>query len=167
MQKLDYSIRSYAEGDLSALQTIRAAAFAPVFRSFRTLAGEKAAPFVYSPSNSEEGQEAHLVSMCEANSRHTVLVAEAEGKPIGFCGFTCDAASEVGEIGLNAVDPSFANQGVGTALYRAASEAMRQRGIKAIMVGTGGDDSHAPARRAYAKAGFDRAIPSVLLIQTL
>lgn len=167
MQKFAYSIRPYAEGDLSALQTIRAAAFAPVFRSFRTLDGKKAAPFVYSPANAEQGQEAHLASMGEAGSRHTVLVAEAEGKPIGFCGYICDAASEVGEIGLNAVDPIFANQGVGTALYRAASEAMRQRGMKAIRVGTGGDDSHAPARRAYAKAGFERAIPSVLLIQTL
>jgi hypothetical protein len=34
-------------------------------------------------------------------------------------------------------------------------------------VGTGGDPSHAPARRAYAKAGFGPAIPSLTLYRLL
>jgi GNAT superfamily N-acetyltransferase len=167
MQKFIYSIRPFAEGDLPALQTIRAAAFAPVFQSFRALAGKTAASFVYSPANAEEGQSAHLNSMCEAASHHTVLVAESDVKPIGFCGYTCDSENKVGEIGLNAVKPSFAGQGVGTALYREALDAMREQGMQAVIVGTGGDESHAPARRAYAKAGFDRAVPTVLLVRAL
>jgi len=31
----------------------------------------------------------------------------------------------------------------------------RQEGLKYAMVGTGMDEGHAPARRAYEKAGFD------------
>jgi hypothetical protein len=34
-------------------------------------------------------------------------------------------------------------------------------------VSTGGDPSHAPARRAYEKAGFGPAIPSVSLYKLL
>ena len=33
--------------------------------------------------------------------------------------------------------------------------------IALAALGTGGDPSHAPARRACEKAGFDRAIPGV------
>ncbi len=38
---------------------------------------------------------------------------------------------------------------------------MRELGAEVATVGTGGDPSHAPARRAYAKAGFGPALPSV------
>jgi hypothetical protein len=34
-------------------------------------------------------------------------------------------------------------------------------------VGTGGDRSHAPARRAYEKAGFIVGLPSIYLYQRL
>ena len=34
-------------------------------------------------------------------------------------------------------------------------------------VGTGGDPSHAPARRAYEKAGFGPAIPSLYYYRAL
>lgn len=167
MQKFDYSIRNYVDADLPALQAIRAAAFGPVFASFRELAGRGVADTVYSPKRAETGQANHLAHMCEPQSAHRVLVAEASGVPIGFCGVTCDRANQVGEIGLNAVDPEFASHGVGTALYRRALEVMREQGMTSAVVATGGDHSHAPARTAYGKAGFDRAIPSVLLLRNL
>ena len=40
-------------------------------------------------------------------------------------------------------------------------------GMRAATVSTGGDDSHAAARRAYEKAGFSARIPSVWLCRTL
>jgi hypothetical protein len=39
--------------------------------------------------------------------------------------------------------------------------------MRVATVGTGGDPSHAPARRAYEKAGFDREIPSVWMYRPL
>jgi GNAT superfamily N-acetyltransferase len=72
--------------------------------------------------------------------------------------------TEVGEIGPNAVDPTHAGQGIGTAMYEFALADMRAAGLK---VATGGDRSHAPARRAYRKAGFDREIPSVWMCRAL
>lgn len=75
--------------------------------------------------------------------------------------------SYVGEIGLNAVKPSYANRGIGTHMYTFAIERMKAAGMRVATVATGGDDSHAPARRAYQKAGFNVQIPSVWLCRTL
>jgi hypothetical protein len=44
---------------------------------------------------------------------------------------------------------------------------MKERGMALATVGTGGDPSHGPARRAYAKAGFGPAIPSISLYKLL
>ncbi|WP_437957583.1 GNAT family N-acetyltransferase [Sorangium sp. So ce119] len=70
-------------------------------------------------------------------------------------------------IGLNAVDPAHAGKGIGTAMYEFALARMRQSGMKVATVATGGDPSHAPARRAYRKAGFDVEIPSVWMCRKL
>ncbi len=44
---------------------------------------------------------------------------------------------------------------------------MKEWGAEVATVSTGGDPSHAPARRAYGKAGFGPAIPSVALYKLL
>jgi GNAT superfamily N-acetyltransferase len=58
-------------------------------------------------------------------------------------------------------------EGLGTAMYVYALDIMRAQGMIAASVGTGGDPSHAPARCAYKKAGFARAVQSVYLYRTL
>ena len=78
-----------------------------------------------------------------------------------------DADKRIGEIGLNAVHPEHAGRGVGTALYEQILTRMRALGAAIATVGTGGDPSHAPARRAYDKAGFGPAIPSLWLYKLL
>jgi GNAT superfamily N-acetyltransferase len=78
-----------------------------------------------------------------------------------------DAAKRIGEIGLNAVHPAHAGQGIGTEMYDYALARMKEAGMTVATVGTGGDPSHAPARRAYEKAGFGPAIPSVYMYKLL
>lgn len=73
----------------------------------------------------------------------------------------------IGENTLDAVAPNEAGRGVGTTLLEHALSFMRAEGTKAPVVGVGGDDSHAPARRAYAKAGFRIGIPSVHIYRAL
>lgn len=72
-----------------------------------------------------------------------------------------DRDGGIGEIALNGVHPDYAGRGIGTALYELALDEMAAAGLKVATVSTGGDPSHAPARRAYEKAGFDVGIPSV------
>jgi len=73
----------------------------------------------------------------------------------------------MGEIGLNAVHPDHAGQGIGAAMYEKVMAKMKAAGTVLATVGAGGDPSHAPARRAYEKAGFGPALPSVYLYKLL
>jgi len=158
-------IRVSVPEDLPTLQRIRAAAFAPVFRSFRMAVGPDIAGVAFAH---EEADQAKLLdALCRADSDHTILVAKVEGAVIGFVSFRVDAVRGVGEIGLNAVHPDHTGQGVGTRMYLRALEAMRRSGATVATVGTGGDAAHAPARRAYEKAGFAAGIPSVHLYRLL
>ena len=72
-----------------------------------------------------------------------------------------DASRSIAEIGNNAVAPDWQGRGVATALYGHALSAFRRSGAGVACVSTGGDPAHAPARRAYQKAGFRIAVPSV------
>ena len=161
----DLSLRPFAPGDLAALQRIRAAAFAPVFAALRAMVGEEIAALALAAAEAE--QAALLDEICAEGSGHHVRVVSLGEVPIGFVSFTVDAASRTGEIGLNAVHPDHAGRGVGGWMYGEALAAMKALGAALAAVGTGGDPSHAPARRAYEKAGFGPAIPSVHLYRLL
>ncbi|MEM6474579.1 MAG: GNAT family N-acetyltransferase [Pseudomonadota bacterium] len=165
MSKLNFTIRPFAAADLAALHTIRNTAFAPVYASFRALVGPELAPIVFAKAEDEQGK--WLDTICRPDSDHCMAVATLEDRPIGFCDYSTDAQTRIGEIGLNAVDPDYAGKGVGTALYEHALNELRAAGMQAATVSTGGDASHAPARRAYAKAGFAAAVPSVHLYRML
>ena len=90
-----------------------------------------------------------------------------DGHVIGFVTFSLNPKKKIGEIGLNAVHPEHAGQGVGTALYEFAIAEMRKAGMKLATVGTGGDTSHMPAHRAYRKVGFDAHLPSLWMYKVL
>ena len=65
-----------------------------------------------------------------------------------------DPVAGAGEISILGVDPDRQGAGIGTALTLFALERLREAGMGVAMVETGGDPGHAPARRAYEKAGF-------------
>ena len=165
MSKNDLEIRPFGADDLPTLHSIRLTAFAPVFRSFRDQVGSELAALLYADAEQEQGE--WLDQICSHNSSHRVFVAVKGVEVIGFCDHSVDPVSRIGTLGLNAVHPDAAGKGVGTALYRHAIEQMRAAGMEAVTVATGGDSSHAPARRAYAKAGFGRGIPSVHMSRVL
>lgn len=159
------SIRGVVAGDTDRLQDIRRAAFAPVFASFRAILGDVI--YEIAQRRSDEAQAGLLTSMLAPGSGWEVYAAERDGVVVGFVSVQLDAETTVGEIGLNAVDPAFAGRGVGTAMYEFAVARMVAAGMKVATVGTGGDPSHAPARRAYRKAGFVAEIPSVWMCRDL
>ena len=76
-------------------------------------------------------------------------------------------APDSGEIMLLAVHPGYQNHDIGTTLNLHALQAMKDAGMIRAEVGTGGDPAHAPARRAYEKAGFDIAQPKVTYYKNL
>lgn len=157
----DVVMQEARESELEELQAIRAAAFAPVFASFRSILGDVIADVAQARTDEEQAE--YLASLLEADSKWELYVARLAGVAVGFVSVRLDPDARLGEIGLNAVHPSHAGGGIGTAMYGFALDRMREVGVRVATVSTGGDGSHAPARRAYEKVGFKVGIPSVWL----
>lgn len=162
---MSFLIRAYAPSDLPTLHAIRAAAFAPVFASFRSIVGPEIATLGL--ATAEQEQADLLDAIAKPDSGHTIAVAESSGALAGFVSWKPNVAPGIGEITLNAVHPDRGGKGIGTALYEHALAALKAAGMQLATVGTGGDPSHVPARRAYEKAGFSVHIPSIYMYRKL
>ena len=162
---MSFLVRAYAPSDLLTLHTIRTAAFAPVFASFRSIVGPEIA--VLGLATAEQEQADLLDAIARPDSGHAIAVAETGGELAGFVSWKQNIAPDIGDITLNAVHPDHGGKGIGTALYEHAIAALRAAGMQLATVGTGGDPSHAPARRAYEKAGFNVHLPSIYMYRKL
>jgi ribosomal protein S18 acetylase RimI-like enzyme len=162
---MSFLIRTYAPADLPALQAVRAAAFAPVFASFRNIVGPEIAALGL--TTSEQEQADLLDSIAKPDSGHSIAVAEIGGVIVGFVSWKTGIAPGIGEITLNGVHPDHGGKGIGAALYEHALAALKAAGMQLATVGTGGDPSHAPARRTYEKVGFSVHIPSIYMYRKL
>lgn len=158
-------IRPFTTEDFVYLEDIRARAFAPIFQSFREIVGPDIAPTAFAAAEREQAD--HLAALCDAASPERVFVAVMDGTLVGFAAMSLNVEQRTGEIGLNAVDPDHAGQGIGPKLYEFILMEMREAGMDIATVGTGGDPSHAPARRAYEKAGFGPSLPSLWMYRKL
>ena len=158
-------MRPASADDLPRLDDVRQAAFAPVFASFRSILGENI--YDLAQAHEDEAQGELLVSLLAPKSGWKVYAAEMDCTVVGFVSIQLSQDTQVGEIGLNAVHPDHAGKGVGTTMYDFAIARMKEAGMQVATVATGGDPSHAPARRAYEKAGFTVQIPSVWLCRKL
>ena len=158
-------IRPFEAADRPALQELRHAAFRPVFQSFRDIVGDPIYAIALAKSDLEQAEL--LDSLCNPGSAHQLFVGLWDEDIIGFVSFSLDRETRVGEIGLNAVHPDHAGKGVGTCMYDFVVSRMKEAGMQVATVGTGGDPSHAPARRAYEKAGFNVGLPSLWLYKKI
>ena len=160
----ELGLRAFQPADVERLVDIAVAAWAPIYAWYRqTMGGELfAAAF---PSWPEEKARQVRVACGAARADPTgsayVGVAEQAGRIVGFV--TCYASEDsgIGEIGNNAVRPDAQGKGIGPRLYEHAFAWLRARGMRYVKVCTGGDPAHAPARRAYEKAGFTVQLPGV------
>jgi len=69
--------------------------------------------------------------------------------------FGIDPDRSLGTIYNNAVSTAYQGKGIATAMYRHVLGLFQEAGLKYASVTTGLDPGHAPARKAYEKAGFD------------
>jgi ribosomal protein S18 acetylase RimI-like enzyme len=68
----------------------------------------------------------------------------------------CELKGKTGEVVLLAAHPEFQKCGIAAQLNQAALAEMKSAGVKMAVAETGGDEGHAPARRAYEKVGYTR-----------
>jgi len=161
----ELTIRDLKPGDADAIAAIAVAAWEPIYAQFRAIMGDDL--FAASCPGWQEEKARQVRRACEPDSSAWVCVAERGGEVVGFVTFYVREASGIGEIGNNAVRPDCQGQGIATALYRHVLDRMRALGMRFAKVQTGLDPSHAPARAAYRKAGFDIELPAVTYFRRL
>jgi len=149
---MDLSIRPVRDSDIEDLVQLSLLAWVPIFDSFERILG----PSIYALIWPEwrTSQRAGVEMVCKDRDKFTVLVAELEGAVVGFLAYELNMKDKIGEVQLLAVHPEYQNRGIGTALNEFALSEMRERGMQMARVETGGEVSHAPARRSYEKAGY-------------
>ncbi len=145
-------IRPACNEDIEDLVQLSLLAWAPVFRSFEQLLGPGIYRLIW-PDWRTSQREA-IETVCTDGDKTIVWVAEWEGRVAGFVAYQLDFKEKVGEVQFLAVHPECHNRGIGTALNTFALQKMKNSGMRMAKVDTGGDPSHAPARRSYEKAGY-------------
>lgn len=150
--------------DLDAVCEIARRAWVRIHDSYRGRLGEalhdRIAP------DWERAKEASLRQHWERHPECMWVVVVRE-RMVGFFTYALDPERRIGTILNNAVDPAAQSQGLGTLMYERVLALFREAGMEYARVHTGLDEGHAPARRAYEKAGFDLTIPDVTYYRKL
>ena len=158
------TLRPLQPADLSAIVGLSLRAWQPVFASFEAVLGPRVYSRLYPDWRANQADEVR-----ETLAHADTTVALVDDVVAGFAAVVYHAeraVERVGEIDMIAVDPAFQRRGLATALIEAAVEHMIVGGCELAVIGTGGDDGHAPARAAYEKANFT-ALPLVRYYRAL
>ena len=147
-------ISTYETKHRQALLELSIRAWAQVFPAL-----EQAVPrFVYEcfwPQGWQERQLADLTKVL-VDEPENVDVALVGEKPVGWVCTRKRPEDNMVEIYVLVVDPYYQRQGVGKALLAKAKERAISAGMSMVMVETGDDPGHTPARGMYEANGFER-----------
>jgi ribosomal protein S18 acetylase RimI-like enzyme len=161
---MSFDIRKFSTEDMEDIVELSLLAWEPVFAAWEKILGPKLYPIAIYPDWRKSQKE--VVEKGCANEKNTVWVAEVEEKVVGFVAYEINEETKTGEVRLIAVHPEYQNNGIGTELNKFALKKLKEGGMKLAVVGTGGDEGHAPARRSYEKAGYT-GLPLVRYYQEL
>jgi ribosomal protein S18 acetylase RimI-like enzyme len=144
-------IDPYDDSNLEAIVELSLRAWAPVFESIANAMD----PEVYREQHPDwrKTQRKAVESTCADEGFH-VWVALEGSTTAGFVALRLHAEDRMGEIYMIAVDPGFQRRGIARALTEHSLAWLKAAGMTTVMVETGGDPGHAPARRTYESAGF-------------
>lgn len=149
---MNLNIRPFRITDIDRVLEISALAWAPIFESFRHILGDSL--FAIVNPDHRESQLRGIAAVCKGKDEWNTWIAELDSMVVGFVTFKLDHTTKIGILGYNAVHPEHQNMGIAAKMYELALGKLKDGGMIAANVGTGGDPSHAPARRAYEKVGF-------------
>lgn len=149
---MNLQIRPFNTNDINDIVDLSLLAWEPVFISWERILGSDLYPIAIYP-DWRKGQKETVEKVCHDEKINT-WVAEVDGKVVGFVAYELNDTNKVGEVQMLAVHPKYQNHGIGTELNTFALQKLKEGGMKLAVVGTGGDEGHAPARRSYEKAGY-------------
>lgn len=149
---MKYQIRTYLESDIEAIVDLSLLAWEEIFLSFRQILGPEIYSLLY--PDWRESQKEGVSGICRDQDKYHTIVAEYDQQVVGFLSYELKEEQQQGQVVLLAVHPDYQNDGIGTALNIRALDKIKEAGMLMAVVETGGDESHAPARRSYQKAGY-------------
>lgn len=144
------------EKHLPEVAEIAIAAWTPIREEFRRILGDD----IYL-SQFTDWQQKKVASVSKQLLSGNGYVSIDNGKVLGFISYCIYKETKTGEILANAVSADARGMGIGSMMYDFVQKKMRDHGAEFATVHTGLDDAHAPARRAYERAGFSASLPSV------
>ncbi len=152
-RRVQVVIRRLVEADVEPVVGFSLAAWEPVFAGVAAELGAAVNRMLFPDWRAAQARAVEAV--CRS-PEHEVWVAVDGGRPVGFVAVRQveEDAARAGEIDVVAVDPRRQRAGVGAALVRHALEEIRSSGLGLAVLGTGGDEGHAPARALYESLGF-------------
>ena len=156
------SIRPATEADAEAVVAIAVAEWEAIYQGYRTQLGDEIF-YRFFPDHKAQ-KEANIRANLASG---TMYVTEIEGKVGGFIHYVYDPKSRTGTISNNAVSGEFRGRGIGPQQYEFVFGLLREQGAVGVRVTTGLDEGHAPARRAYEKAGFKAHTESITYYKDL
>jgi GNAT superfamily N-acetyltransferase len=148
------TIVPYAKEHREALLDLAIRAWEPVF----PLVKSTVSPFVYDafyPDGWRARQYADLEAVLNDESEY-IDVAVVGSEPVGWVCTKMHPEDSMSEVYVIAVDPSRQREGIARALMDHSFARGRKAGMRMVMVETGDDPGHAPARAAYETVGFER-----------
>ena len=147
-------IVAYRPEQRQALLDLSLRAWAPVF----PLMEQDVPAFVYHSFYPEGWRQRQVADLAEVldGEPDGVDVAVLEGRPVGWVCTRLHPEDRMGEVYIVVVDPDYQRRGIGRALMNHSMERARAAGMAMVMVETGGDHGHAPARATYEGLGFQR-----------
>ena len=148
-------IQPYEDAEREAVVRLSLRAWAPVFESIKRAMD----PEVYREQVPDwrVTQRDEVQAACADEDMHVRLAVE-DDVTVGFVALRLHTKDRMGEIHMIAVDPDYQRRGIATALMHYSLDWFKNAGMTTVMVETGGDPGHAPARSAYEALGF-RILP--------
>lgn len=158
-------IRSFHQHDLARLTELTIETFGPFYEeSFRSLLGEAVLANQHGRWRADYVEQ--VAGLHHPARNRFVAVAEIDAAIAGYVAWKVDPERRNAEIELLAVSAAQRRHHLGTALCEHAFAAMRDLGAEVVMIGTGGDGFHAPARGLYEALGCT-ALPVAVYYRAL
>ena len=156
-------MREYRSGDLGQVMNIANAAWQPIRKMSREALGDTISDLL-NPAGDAESKGLQIKAQIESG-QYGIAVCEHEGQIVGFITWLIEG--QIGEICNNAARQDTGLKGIGQTMYHFVLDEFRNAGVKAVKVTTGLDWAHAPARRAYERAGFKKHLDSITYFMEL
>lgn len=148
------TIRRATVADADAVMNIACRCWKIIYDGYRQILGNELYESIY-----DKPLELKMKHILQEVLEDRTFVAEFDGVICGFASYRIDGTT--GVVGHNAVMPEYKGHGIAGQLYERVFEQFRAHGCTIATVHTGLDDGHAPARKAYAKMGFEVGLPSI------